>query len=76
MIQIVMLVCKLAQPEVCQEQHLQFTFQGSLRQCTFAAQMYIAQWVNEHPQWTVRNFHCQYPHGDDRAETGAPSAGK
>jgi hypothetical protein len=69
MIQIVMLVCRLTQPEICEEQHLQFNFEGSLRQCSFAAQIYIARWAGEHPQWTVKNFHCEYPRGDDRADT-------
>jgi hypothetical protein len=67
MIQIIMMVCKLAQPEVCEEQRLQFAFEGSLQQCTFTAQIYIAQWAGEHPQWMVKSFHCQYPRGDDRA---------
>lgn len=68
MIQIVMLVCRLAQPDVCEEQHIQFVFQGSLQQCTFAAQAYIAQWAGEHPQWRIKNFHCEYPRRDDRAD--------
>ena len=73
MIQIVMMVCRLAQPEVCERQHIQFAFQGSLQQCMFAAQLYIAQWAGEHPQWTVKNFHCEYPRSDDRADTAEPS---
>jgi hypothetical protein len=68
MVQIVMLVCKLAQPDMCEEQRIQFAFQGSLQQCVFAAQTYLAQWVGEHPQWTIKNFHCEYPRGGDRAE--------
>jgi hypothetical protein len=72
MIQIVMMVCRLAQPEVCEQQHIQFAFQGSLQQCTFAAQIYIARWAGDHPQWTVKNFHCEYPHSDDRADTAGP----
>lgn len=66
-IQIIMLVCKLAQPDVCEEQHIEFAFQGTLRQCTSTAQIYIAQWVGEHPQWTVKKYRCDYPHDDDRA---------
>ena len=73
MVQIVMLVCQLTRPEMCEEQRIQFAFQGSLQQCTFAAQVYIAGWIGEHPQWTVKNFHCEYPHGDDRAESDQPS---
>jgi hypothetical protein len=73
MIQIIMMVCKLAQPEVCEEQHIQFVFEGSLQQCTFTAQVYIAQWAGEHPQWTVKKFHCAYPRGDDRADSDPQS---
>jgi hypothetical protein len=73
MIQIVMMVCRLAQPEMCEEQHIPFAFQGSLQQCTFSAQIYIARWAGEHPQWTVKSFHCEYPRIDDRVETERPS---
>jgi hypothetical protein len=73
MIQIIMMVCKLAQPGTCEEQHIQFAWQGSLRQCAMAAQIYIAQWAGDHPQWTVKNFHCEFPGSRDRAETDHPS---
>jgi hypothetical protein len=33
-----------------------------------AAQPYIARWIGEHPQWTVKKYHCEYPHTGDRAE--------
>jgi len=69
MIQIIMMVCKLAQPDMCEEQHIQFAWQGSVRQCTMAAQIYIAQWAGDHPLWTVKNFRCEYPGLRDRAET-------
>jgi len=71
MIQIVVMVCRLAQPDLCEEQRLQFAWQGgSLLQCAFAAQLHIAQWIGEHPQWTVKNYHCEYPGVRDRAEVG------
>jgi hypothetical protein len=69
MVQIIILVCKLAQPELCEEQRIQFAWQGSLQRCTMEAQIYIAQWAGEHPQWLVKNFHCEYPGRGDRAET-------
>jgi hypothetical protein len=31
-IQIVMMVCQVAQPDLCEEQHLQFAWQGTLQQ--------------------------------------------
>jgi hypothetical protein len=67
MIQIVMMVCKLAQPDICEEQHIQFAWQGSLRRCTMEAQVYIAQWASEHPQWEIKNFHCENPSVRDKA---------
>jgi hypothetical protein len=72
MVQIVMLVCRLTQPEICEEQHIQFAFQGSLRRCMFAAQTYLAEWAGEHPQWMIKNFRCEYPHGNDRADSEQP----
>jgi len=53
-IEIVMLVCAIAQPDRCEDKHLQFAWQGSLRQCVMAAQPYMAQWIAEHPQWTIK----------------------
>ena len=70
MIQIVVVVCRLGQPELCEEQRFQFAGQGSLRQCAIAAQPYIAQWIGEHPQWTVRNYRCEHPGLRDRADIG------
>ena len=61
MIEIVVLVCRLGQPDLCEEQRLQFAWQGSPQQCAMAAQLYIAQWIGEHPRWIVRNYHCEYP---------------
>jgi hypothetical protein len=70
MVQIIMLVCKLAQSDMCEEQRLQFAWQGSLQRCTMAAQIYIAQWAGDHPQWEVKNFHCENPGVLDKAEAG------
>jgi hypothetical protein len=41
-----------------------------------AAQPYIARWIGDHPQWTVRKYRCEYPHPGDKAETreAAPPA--
>jgi hypothetical protein len=70
-VEIVMLVCAIAQPDHCEDKHLQFTGQGSLRQCAMAAQPYIAQWIGDHPQWTVKKFHCEHPRIRDKADARA-----
>jgi hypothetical protein len=33
-----------------------------------AAQPYIASWIGEHPQWTVKEYHCEYPRTRDKAD--------
>jgi hypothetical protein len=67
-IEIVMLVCSIAHPEQCEDKHLQFAWQGSLKQCVMAAQPYMAQWIGEHPQWVIKNYHCEYPGKQDKAD--------
>jgi len=51
-----------AHMSACEEQHPQFARSGSLRQCTFAAQPCIAQWIGEHPKWAMR-WRCEDPAG-------------
>jgi hypothetical protein len=54
-------------PEHCEEQHLQFSSDISLRQCTMTAQPYIAQWINEHPKWVAMRWRCEYPGTKEKA---------
>ena len=61
MIEVIMTVCALAQPNQCEDQHLQFAGQGSLRQCAMNAEPYLAQWINQHPKWTIKRWHCEVP---------------
>ena len=70
MIKLIMMVCTLGQPELCEERNLLFEWGGSPTQCAMGAQPYIAQWVGEHPRWTIRNYHCEYP-GQDKADGAA-----
>ena len=71
-VEIVLLVCAIAQPEHCEHKHLRFEWQGSLRQCAMAAQPYIARWIGEHPRWTVKMYRCEYPRTPDRADADGP----
>jgi hypothetical protein len=67
-IAIVFTVCALAHPDQCEEQRLDYMAEGSLRQCVISAQPYIAQWIGEHPKWSVKSYHCEYPHMEDRVD--------
>ena len=65
-IAIVMTVCALAQPDQCQDQRIEFTWQGSLKQCVQGAQPYIAQWIGDHPKWSVKRYHCEWPNSGSK----------
>lgn len=73
-IQIVVMVCRIAQPDLCEEQHLQFAWQGSLEQCAWSAQPYIAQWIGKHPQWAVKRYHCELPGTERKVDAGVSAA--
>jgi hypothetical protein len=68
MIELIVTVCALAQPSQCEDQHLQYLVQGSLRQCAMSAQPYLARWINEHPKWTIVRWHCEVPHLREKAD--------
>jgi hypothetical protein len=68
MIQVIVTVCALAQPSQCEDQHLQYALQGSLRQCAMNAQPYLAEWINMHPKWTIVRWHCEVPHTREKAD--------
>ena len=68
MIEVIVTVCALLHPSECEEQHLQFAWQGSVRQCVMSAQPYLAQWINEHPKWTIVRWHCEIPHVQEKAD--------
>jgi hypothetical protein len=66
-IDLVVTVCAVLSPTTCEETHLVFSSDVSLRQCTMAAQPYIAQWVGEHPKWTAVKWRCEYPRNNQKA---------
>ena len=61
LIELIVTVCATAHMDVCEEEHLRFASNGSLRQCALAAQPYIAQWISEHPKWTAVRWRCEDP---------------
>jgi hypothetical protein len=61
MLELVVTVCAIAQPTLCEDQHLQFETRGSLAQCALAAPPYIAQWIGQHPKWAAVRWHCEVP---------------
>jgi hypothetical protein len=55
-----------AQTPCVKDQHLQFAAQMSLNQCAMTAQPYIAQWINDHPNWMAVRWHCEYGGGKEK----------
>ena len=45
LIELILTVCAATQPNMCEDRHFQFAFNGSLQQCAAGAQPYIAQWT-------------------------------
>jgi len=70
LIDLIVTVCAVMSPASCEEKHLIFDWQGSLRQCAMAAPPYIAQWIGEHPNYTAVKWRCEYPHTRERADVG------
>lgn len=68
LIAIVVTVCALAQPSRCEEQRIEFSSPSSLAQCVANAQPYLAQWLAGHPKWSIKNYHCEYPHMQDKTD--------
>ncbi len=67
---LVITVCAVMSPNTCQETRMVFSSGGSLAQCAMEAPPYIAQWVGEHPKWTAVKWRCEYPHSNDKADSG------
>jgi hypothetical protein len=61
LVELILTVCTLAQPESCQERHLSFVDLGSLMQCLKEAPPAIAQWAYNHPGQRVARWRCSYP---------------
>ncbi|WP_181708686.1 hypothetical protein [Chthonobacter rhizosphaerae] len=74
---IVMAICLLNDPSACREQRLQYESYGSLNECLFEAQFYIAAWKAENAQFDVKTWRCEYaqqtPPPADGTGEGAPA---
>ena len=66
LVDLIILVCSLADPNACKEQHLLLQSSGSLASCVWQAQPYLAQWVGEHPNVRIAAWHCAWPETEDK----------
>ncbi|MHB8886128.1 MAG: hypothetical protein ACYC5H_13830 [Methylovirgula sp.] len=61
LMELILTVCSIAHPGQCDDRHLQFASQGSLRTCVADAEPYMAQWSNSHPNVHIVKWRCAYP---------------
>jgi hypothetical protein len=61
MIELILTVCALNAPNLCNEQRLPFVSQESLMQCLMQAPPHIAAWTDQHPASRVTRWRCAYP---------------
>jgi hypothetical protein len=66
LVDLIVTVCLLSQPQSCNDRHLLFESQGSLRSCMFQAQFYLARWAGEHPGLKIVRWRCAWPSQEDR----------
>jgi len=63
-VQLVVMVCSLLNPNACSEKRFAFEASGSLKSCMMQAQPYLAQWAGEHPNERIAAYHCAWPNQD------------
>jgi len=66
LIEIVITICAVAQPSDCRVKHLQFVYEGSLSQCAKNAQLEIAKWIGDNPDWFATRWRCEDPQRRDK----------
>ncbi|EAU41068.1 hypothetical protein FP2506_12414 [Fulvimarina pelagi HTCC2506] len=66
MVDLILTVCMVTNPESCREERLSFQARQSLAQCVMLSAPYVAQWAGDHPNWTVKRWECGWP--DEREQ--------
>lgn len=64
LIELILTVCTLTQPELCEERRLSFVELNSLAQCLRQAPPAIAEWGTNHPGKRIAKWRCSYPEGE------------
>lgn len=58
MIELAFVVCMAAAPTDCEDRSLQFT-DVTVSQCTMGAMPVLAEWIGQHPDWTLSSWTCR-----------------
>ena len=60
MVDLILAVCLISDPNSCRDEHLYFESHGSLRACMMEALPAMADWAGDHPEWRISRFHCEW----------------
>ncbi len=66
LVDLIVLVCSLASPNACREEHLLVETQGPLTACVMQAQPYLAHWIGEHPTLHIVRWRCEWPDAEGK----------
>ncbi|MGR3794875.1 hypothetical protein [Vannielia sp. SX4] len=58
MIELAFVTCLATSPTDCENRSLLFQ-EGTPMSCMMTAQPQLAQWINEHPNWTIARWKCR-----------------
>ena len=59
MIELVVAVCLIDQPERCKDVHLNFAAENvTPQQCMQYGQMEMAKWIGDHPGYRIMKWRC------------------
>ena len=61
MVELVLVVCLLAKPEVCENRQVPFLRPMGLRSCMHQGQFRIVEWLSENPEWSIKRWRCGMP---------------
>jgi len=68
LVELIVIICSLANPGACSEKHFLFQSHGSLKACMMEAPPYLAQMMAQYPDQRVSRWRCVWP---DKAEGNA-----
>lgn len=61
LVDLILTVCLISNPERCRLEHLYFESRGTLFQCMVLAPAEIAKWASSHPSHQVVRWKCAFP---------------
>ena len=59
MTSLILLVCLAASPAVCREEYPPVEVDSGVA-CLVEGQMIAAEWLEEHPKWTLKGWRCKF----------------